>query len=275
MQTTGRASIRPPCRRGFTLIELLVVIAIIAILIALLLPAVQQAREAARRTECKNKLKQIGLAMHNHHDIYTALPAGVTNKASWAGFILSQLEQNNLYDRLAPRSSNPDQTQRNNGPLSAYLCPSNTSLADTDRISYKGCEESDAGTDDGPLNNLSQAHPITQERGHAFKDITDGLTNTILAGEVQQNWRGWARDSGFQDSSGVDDPVVAAGSALNSPGSPGRFGSFHPGGAHFLACDGSVQFVAENINRNVYKSLGSIGGGGKEYSGAGPGHFPL
>lgn len=98
--------------RGFTLIELLVVIAIIAILIALLLPAVQQAREAARRTQCKNNLKQIGLAMHNYHDIFNTLPPGyITRFANvivsgeiglygWGASILPQVEQANLYSTL-------------------------------------------------------------------------------------------------------------------------------------------------------------------------------
>src|SRR5690554_1438742 len=99
---------RQQYRSAFTLIELLVVIAIIAVLIALLLPAVQQAREAARRSQCKNNLKQIGLALHNYHDIYNTLPPGVVHKAGglntagladygWGTFILPQLEQTALF----------------------------------------------------------------------------------------------------------------------------------------------------------------------------------
>ena len=120
-------------RKAFTLIELLVVIAIIAILIALLLPAVQQAREAARRTECKNHLKQIGLAVHNFHDVYDGLPplhVGRERLSFW-GLILPYMEQGNIYDRwniLATKFNNNYDTNRvmqsDDGLVKDYFCPS-------------------------------------------------------------------------------------------------------------------------------------------------------
>src|SRR5690349_8376489 len=91
-----------PLRRAFTLVELLVVIAIIGVLVALLLPAVQTAREAARRSQCTNNLRQLGLALHNHHDVFGILPfartGGRPQSISWAPLILPYMEQKNLLD---------------------------------------------------------------------------------------------------------------------------------------------------------------------------------
>ena len=154
-------------RRGFTLIELLVVIAIIAILIALLLPAVQQAREAARRTQCRNNLKQIGLALHNYHDQFQVFPPGTglssqspdpgytvdlttANRAAaygWAAYILPQLDQSALYNQLNVSGlelcllmQQPALRPLAQTVIPAYRCPSdmapnlNTSRAFTNAI---------------------------------------------------------------------------------------------------------------------------------------------
>lgn len=139
-------------KRGFTLIELLVVIAIIAILIALLLPAVQQAREAARRSQCKNNMKQLGLAIHNYHDVYDQFPLNYSStwgqalngqSMSWMVTILPYIDQAPLFNQIDhnygirndPRSPNPDSTpvaNPSNGWVAkqiipAFICPSGTS----------------------------------------------------------------------------------------------------------------------------------------------------
>lgn len=136
-------------RRGFTLIELLVVIAIIAVLVALLLPAVQQAREAARRSSCKNNLKQIGLALHNYHDTFRTFPMGamadfqnngnaIGNRQSWGwpAMILPFVDQAPLFNSLGVNDQTLYQAiefHRDNGtlneafpPLAVYTCPSDT-----------------------------------------------------------------------------------------------------------------------------------------------------
>lgn len=169
---------RPKRNKGFTLIELLVVIAIIAILIALLLPAVQQAREAARRTQCKNNMKQLGLALHNYHDTHSAFPPGLLGRcttpdlnASGLVMLLPYIEQTALYSQfnfsasssnregsgyesgLVGTSSDPA-TNGNIIPvttiLQAFLCPSDSAREVTEASAYRPSQTDPRG---GALTN--------------------------------------------------------------------------------------------------------------------------
>jgi prepilin-type N-terminal cleavage/methylation domain-containing protein len=126
----------PRFPRGFTLVELLVVIAIIGVLVALLLPAVQAAREAARRSQCSNNLRQMGLALHNYHDTHLAFPinyrpkgtTGANDYATWSWMqgILPYIEQANLYNTMSisERMSLPNNLKVAETPIKTYLCPS-------------------------------------------------------------------------------------------------------------------------------------------------------
>ncbi len=191
-------------KRGFTLIELLVVIAIIAILIALLLPAVQQAREAARRTQCKNNLKQIGLALHNYLDVHSAFPPSFvsdistldTNGGEWSvhARILPYLEGTNLYNSAELESAYDDAinagiaTQR----VGAYICPSE--INDRQRVDDNGDAEHypiTYGYNGGTWNVWDNAtrrggdgafHPNSR---FGTRDFTDGTTNTLAFSEVK------------------------------------------------------------------------------------------
>ena len=196
-------------RNGFTLIELLVVIAIIAILIALLLPAVQQAREAARRTQCKNNFKQLGIALHNYHDTHKTMPASpvctTTEGASgrykqawlgWSGLsmLLPYMEQQNIYNRInfnyrwdaniAGLSTNSTAATRNR--IDTFLCPSDPGSG----VKYSA--------NMGPTSLCLSAGPvsawsvgpnkpglITFRVGTRMRDITDGTSNSIAAGECK------------------------------------------------------------------------------------------
>ncbi|WP_166826880.1 DUF1559 domain-containing protein [Thalassoroseus pseudoceratinae] len=181
--------------RGFTLIELLVVIAIIAILIALLLPAVQQAREAARRTECKNKLKQLGIAMHNHHDVYREFPRNYTQVGgnAWEAlslnyYLLPFLEQNNLYEQgEANKTWGFIHGTVMKTDLAAFHCPSapepgdQTSTWGGPGTNYAWCTGSSSQTV-WAGNAFNGA--VAYQHDRKLSDITDGTSNTLLASEI-------------------------------------------------------------------------------------------
>lgn len=199
---------KPKRRLGFTLIELLVVIAIIAILIALLLPAVQQAREAARRTQCKNNLKQIGLALHNYHDVYRTFPPGYIARGvsqtamaamesgpgfAWSLMILPQFDQAPLYESLDLHANAVDSANLavvQSAALPMFRCPSDTGPEQFEVTANGTAIQLPASNYPGVLGygNLSvspgsASGVFFRNSSVRIRDITDGTTNTFLVGE--------------------------------------------------------------------------------------------
>jgi prepilin-type N-terminal cleavage/methylation domain-containing protein/prepilin-type processing-associated H-X9-DG protein len=282
-------------RSGFTLVELLVVIAIIGILIALLLPAVQQARAAARRISCENNLKQLGVALHNYHDIHRKLPPGYLYRPgpqgnhagfSWGALALPQLEQGAVQDGLdwnVPIFDSVNTTARETH-LTVFLCPS-------DPVSHDGFVE--MGTERYAMASYAASFgppdlDATQEKRDGvfsrnsatkFADITDGLSNTLCVGErvngpfrngashgnhfeYETTWAAAVRD--------VNDPtddhghmvLFQTGHTPNHPASDDRDVSApHAGYANFLFCDGAVRVITDTIDFDVYTRLSTRSGG--------------
>jgi prepilin-type N-terminal cleavage/methylation domain-containing protein/prepilin-type processing-associated H-X9-DG protein len=233
----------PALRRGFTLIELLVVIAIIAILVALLLPAVQQAREAARRSSCKNNLKQLGLAMHNYHDTHNVLPpmsnrglgTNINTLYGWPIHILPFVEQGPLFDAIVNRGQGvglPEAFEDwsifmgTQSVLPGMLCPSDTVPA---------------GFMNGPLSykvsvgdHIWENHNTTINRGPFrwnsrtnFRDFIDGMSNTALMGETLMGQAGSQLvETGvaqFPSAAEAAEVTPAACNALIDPALPRQF----------------------------------------------------
>ncbi len=310
----------PVRKRGFTLIELLVVIAIIAILIALLLPAVQQAREAARRTQCKNNLKQIGLALHNYHDANSALPSGsivLLNAAgttynghgwTWHASILPYIEYANMYAAIqGPNdgglgaelggTTDPKQTLAGKTVMSIFWCPSQPDV--TSGAQKGGYSPSNYNGNMGTLIGYNgddcYGGVVTNAAGMRapggcmnadgiffisssirFRDVTDGLSNTIFVSEVidsggDANKLGGAGSdrkhcfSGGSDSNPpteMSEYLIAAESndPINTYAEEAA-GSYHVGGAQFVMGDGSVRFLSENMSMTIYQGISTRGTG--------------
>ena len=314
-------------KQGFTLIELLVVIAIIAILIALLLPAVQQAREAARRTQCKNNLKQIGLALHNYHDVYSYLPPEKimgerqpegtlwcgpgsnqtwdAEPGNWGIFILPMLEKQNEFNLLdfTRRYNAAPNTQVFRVRQGQYECPSNpynfnrmvndpgwgwsgrTSVMHYYAVvggglgEFKNVEDNNFANME--CNRLSNGY-FYHNSAVKIDDAKDGSSNTAMIVEsigFEPMHPGRASVGGGPNplchSNGLpfDRNIVCDGRGLRisaisrlrfPPNSVERWfnaGSFHVGGCQLLLGDGSVRFISENVDINLWNALGTINKG--------------
>jgi prepilin-type N-terminal cleavage/methylation domain-containing protein len=339
---TGAAAARQRHRRGFTLVELLVVIAIIGVLVALLLPAVQAAREAARRTQCLNNLKQIGLGVQNYHDARNELPPSrvADGNLTFLALLLDYMEQSQvkkLWDyKRGTAGCFYDQTlQVRNAIVDAYYCPSQThetksilipiapedghshvrsdpevpgtpvgfygSISDYRPVAGSTCSiVNDAGVlttfaamgwnsanahlIDGPVPQINRDTGLIMEpagskrvrswRGAtSLKNITDGTSLTLLAGEV-----GRASSEGGHAFNGDHLPYEWVGNRKPFcqrcllPPNPDRaappspefgddgFGSGHPGVVLFVMCDASVQSVSRDADLNVLDRMATRAG---------------
>lgn len=324
MKTTGTR------RRGFTLIELLVVIAIIAILIALLLPAVQQAREAARRTQCKNNMKQLGLAMHNYHDVYSMLPVGAISVFNPGGTLGGVDVYSNAFTQMLPyvEASNLKAICNDNlqwqeqlpGVAATILpflnCPSNVGQNPmTDSViegmgfpvggefattSYLLSRGANGNFCTNPKGRGSDTGVFDMNLVTKFRDIGDGTSNTLAVGEgaAGSTWTvcegencttpaasgtsdvawiigqpsgttmkgsGWIRTSIYGTTAELMNKIPVTETFIDEGGwadcsaadadTTSNFRSQHTGGCQFTFCDGSVQFISENVDRTVYSGL--------------------
>ncbi len=320
-----RESVRnPQLNRAFTLIELLVVIAIIAVLIALLLPAVQQAREAARRTQCKNNLKQLALGLHNYESSYGVFPPGWiapqgftyvgTNNSTngvngaaavgWPALVLPFIDQATLYNALNIGGQDiryafddPVRLSLMQQRYPAFLCPSDPApivndqrngsgfsgtVRHTSTSNYVGWNSGAWGYFLGDTTAPTNRGGVFQMNSSTkFRDISDGVSNTILLGERQyktfqstiytincggavifnNEWNNIYSNSERNPVYGDTNTLGMGEGGINSilTGSPIQPGlnanaicgrgaaSFHVGGAQFALADGSVRFISENI----------------------------
>ena len=284
-------------RPGFTLIELLVVIAIIAVLTALLLPAVQNAREAARRTQCRNNLKQFGLALHNYASTHQVLPPGYLFKPDpagnamgfgWGALILPMLEQGQMYRRIdfnRPVWDNANTSARMRH-LTTFLCASDP-ISDREFVSMggppaeeyaMGCYVANFGPPDLDDNQEQRDGVFSRNSATKLGHITDGLSQTLFVGErvngpfriaashgvhfaYETTWCCAVREASDPTDDHGHMVLFHAGHPPNDSQSDDRdVSSAHESVSHFLMGDGRVRGLSTNLNFAVYQALSTRAG---------------
>jgi prepilin-type processing-associated H-X9-DG protein len=268
-------------RRGFTLVEFLVVAGCSLVLVGLLTPSLESARSAARKAQCKNNMKQLGIAMHNYHETFGVFPPGwVANhrqpnsgfKFGWQTFILPFLEEGPLYRQInfsVPTKTPMKLLQKR---IAVYRCPVDVT-PDINPIRSKYGTSNYSGnygvnTFRTPKLELLTNWMATRRTKNwpgqravpkstngifhwsssvRFRDITDGTSNTFMLGE-RSAYSGSGIWPGVASNEYVNDALTncAPGNEIN--GSTRAFSSFHGKGAHFLLCDGSARFISQNIS---------------------------
>lgn len=262
------ANYAPPCARGFTLVELLVVISIVGVLVGLLLPAVQAARETARRIQCLNNLKNIGLAIHNFEDANRVMPLGNQKLSgtmhAWSTLILPYLEQPAVFNQIdlkIPWDSPESNAQAALADLRVYRCPS-AQLDFLGKQDYGGIVGTTLlslppGT--GPRDAFGCGAMIATSKSQrspiAFSSIYDGLSNTVCVAEsVDRN-----PESSGRWACGLN--CFAQGEPLSIHNEQGDMESQHPQGVPALYADGHVTLLPLTIDTQVLGALCTRNGG--------------
>jgi len=235
----------------------------VAVGVALLLPAVQQAREAARRTQSKNNLKQIGLAMHNYHDVYNAFPQGAhpndklapEKRLSWLAAILPYVEQNALYQSIDFKKSWDDDANKASlqTMLPVYLHPSlgeanKDGYPVTHYVGFAGLGK------EGPTLPVDspKAGIFAYNRATRVRDVLDGTSNTACVAETAKNLGSWGAAGPATIRPATQKPYI---------GGPDGFGGASVGGMNVLFSDGSVRFLSNETDSRVIEALITIRGG--------------